>query len=177
MLMLAFFLAQLETEDGKKFFEKIFNKYFSKVVWVALKILNLQDLAEQVAFDTFWLFSQKFEEISKREEYAIKAWLLVTAKQMAWRVLEKKNAKKRLPEESVEFIEDLPAPVADERVVELREAVANLPEKYRRVVTLHYFEGYLAREIAEMLGVRTNTVEQQLSRARKMLKDMLVDDE
>ena len=51
-----------------------------------------------------------------------------------------------------------------------------MPEKYQRVVQLHYFEGYLAWEVAQILGLKTNTVEQQLSRARKMLKDMLVDE-
>ena len=51
-----------------------------------------------------------------------------------------------------------------------------MPEKYQCVVQLHYFEGYLAWEVAQILGLKTNTVEQQLSRARKMLKDMLVDE-
>ena len=174
--MLAFFLAQLETEEGKRLFEDIFNEHFSKVVSVAREILNSQDLAEQVAIDTFWLLSQKFEAISKREKYAIRAWLLITAKYTAWHVLENKSAKKRVPEDCVEFPDEFAAPVVEERIAELLEAVGKMPEKYRRVVQLYYFGGYLAREIAEILGLKTNTVEQQLSRARKILKEMLVDE-
>lgn len=174
--MLAFFLAQLETEEGKRLFEDIFNEHFSKVVSVAREILNSHDFAEQVAIDTFWLLSQKFAEISQREEEEIKGWLLVTAKYTAWHFLENKNAKKRVPTEYMEFPDKFAAPVTDEQIADLLEAVAKMPEKYRRVVQLHYFGGYLAREIAEMLGVKTNTVEQQLSRARKILKEMLVDE-
>ena len=174
--MLAFFLAQLETENDKKFFEYLYNKFFSRVVQSVLPILNSHDFAEQVAIDTFWLLSQKFAEISQREEEEIKGWLLVTAKYTAWHFLENKNAKKRVPTEYMEFPDKFAAPVTDEQIVDLLEAVAKMPEKYRRVVQLHYFGGYLAREIAEMLGVKTNTVEQQLSRARKILKEMLVDE-
>ncbi len=174
--MLAFFLVQLETEDDKEFFEHLYNKYFFKVIQNVLPILKSQDLAEQVAIDTFWLLSQKFAEISRRDEDKIKGWLYVVAKNKAWHVLEKKYAKKRVPEECVEFPDDFAAPATDEQVADLREAVAKLPEKYQCVVQLHYFEGYLAWEVAQILGLKTNTVEQQLSRARKMLKDMLVDE-
>ena len=66
--MLAFFLVQLETEDDKEFFEHLYNKYFFKVIQNVLPILKSQDLAEQVAIDTLWLLSQKFAEISRRDQ-------------------------------------------------------------------------------------------------------------
>ena len=53
------------------------------------------------------------------------------------------------------------------------EAVWSLPKAYREVVYLHYYEGYTAPEIAEILHRNTNTVYTHLSRAREMLKDML----
>ncbi len=53
------------------------------------------------------------------------------------------------------------------------EAVLSLPEKYRQVVYLHYYEGYTAPQIGEILGKNVNTVYTLLTRSKKLLKDRL----
>ena len=60
----------------------------------------------------------------------------------------------------------------DERS-EVLEAVLKLPEKYRRVVYLHYFEGYTAPQIGKLLNKNANTVYTLLTRARQLLKNDL----
>ena len=55
----------------------------------------------------------------------------------------------------------------------VREAVLNLPEKYRVAIYLYYFEGYSAKEIAKMTGKSENAVTLQLSRGRRQLKKTL----
>lgn len=56
---------------------------------------------------------------------------------------------------------------------EVLSAVLSLPEKYRDVVYLHYYEGYTAREIGHLLKKSPNTVYTLLTRARQLLKDAL----
>ena len=53
---------------------------------------------------------------------------------------------------------------------EVLEAVLSLPAKYRDVVYLHYYEGYTAKEISEMLHLPAGTVRSRLHRCRKHLK-------
>lgn len=53
------------------------------------------------------------------------------------------------------------------------EAVLSLPEKYRDVVYLHFFEEYTAAEIGSILGKNTNTVYTLLTRAKRLLKEKL----
>lgn len=60
---------------------------------------------------------------------------------------------------------------------EVLEAVLELPEKYRDVVYLYYYEEYTAPEISRILGKKENTVYTLLKRARKILKDKLGGDE
>ena len=48
-----------------------------------------------------------------------------------------------------------------------------LPEKYRVVIHLHYYEGYGVDEIAALLSRRPGTVKSQLSRGRMLLKNAL----
>ncbi len=56
---------------------------------------------------------------------------------------------------------------------EVWEAVLALPPKYRDVIYLHYYEGYTAPELSEILGRKVNTIYTDLTRARARLKEML----
>ena len=55
----------------------------------------------------------------------------------------------------------------------LFEAVMRLPEKYRTVIHLFYYEDYAVEEIAGILRRPCGTVKSQLNRGRKLLKHML----
>lgn len=72
-------------------------------------------------------------------------------------------------------IKELPADMSAESANVL-EAVMQLPQKYKDVIYLHYYEGYTADEIGKMLNRRTNTVYTQLARARAALKERLGDE-
>ena len=54
---------------------------------------------------------------------------------------------------------------------EVLEAVLSLPQKYRNVVYLHYYEGYSAPQISHILGKNVNTVYTLLTRSKKMLRE------
>ncbi len=56
---------------------------------------------------------------------------------------------------------------------EVLEAVLALPDKYKDVSYLHYYEGYSAAEIGRILGKKENTVYSLLSRGRGILKERL----
>ena len=56
---------------------------------------------------------------------------------------------------------------------EVLEAVLALPDKYRDVVYLHYYEGYTAPEIGTILHKNPKTVYTLLTRARDELRKML----
>lgn len=53
------------------------------------------------------------------------------------------------------------------------EAVLSLPAKYRDVVYLHYYEGYSAVEISDILGKKVNTIYTLLTRSKGLLKEKL----
>ena len=59
---------------------------------------------------------------------------------------------------------------------EVLEAVLSLPPKYKDAIYLHYYEGYSASEIGNILNKKENTVYSLLSRGRKILKDYLLDE-
>lgn len=70
---------------------------------------------------------------------------------------------------------ELPAQPEEHRAV--LQAVQALPGAYRDVVYLHYYEGYTAPEIAEILGKNVNTIYTRLTRARGLLRQALGGDD
>ena len=73
---------------------------------------------------------------------------------------------------SLDALPELPADMPPDHR-EVLEAVLSLPEKYRDVVYLHYYEGYTAPEIGTILHKNPNTVYTLLTRARDELRKML----
>jgi RNA polymerase sigma-70 factor, ECF subfamily len=55
----------------------------------------------------------------------------------------------------------------------LRQAISSLPEPFREVVVLRYFEGFSYREIAAIVGCPAGTVMSRLNRARAELRAIL----
>ena len=75
---------------------------------------------------------------------------------------------------SLDTLLDFPQEIREEHR-EVLEAVLSLPEKYRIPIYLHYYEGYTAPEIGDLLKKNVNTVYTLLNRGKSMLKVALED--
>jgi RNA polymerase sigma-70 factor (ECF subfamily) len=59
--------------------------------------------------------------------------------------------------------------------VDIRNALAAMPEEFRMAVYLADVEGFAYKEIADIVGVPTGTVMSRLHRGRKLLREALAD--
>lgn len=57
--------------------------------------------------------------------------------------------------------------------VDLERAIARLPAGARRMLVLRDIEGHSYEEVAELTGVALGTVKSQISRARRLVREML----
>ncbi|MCZ6794966.1 MAG: sigma-70 family RNA polymerase sigma factor [Planctomycetota bacterium] len=64
-------------------------------------------------------------------------------------------------------------PITLDDIIDVREAVLDLPEGLRAVVDLRYFGGLTVREVATTLGCSYGAVKGRLERARALLRDRL----
>lgn len=122
-------------------------------------------------FSEVFLRLVKYRHKIKSAEH-LKAWLLrVTIncchrhQSSAWRrkVFSMETYGREEPEQLQAFPSESP----------VFQAVQALPQAYRDVVHLYYFEQYTVRETASILGRPEGTVKSLLSRARGQLKDFL----
>lgn len=75
---------------------------------------------------------------------------------------------------SLDQVLEQPAPLPSGHR-EVLEAVLSLPEKYKDVIYLHYYEGYTAPQISRILKKNVNTVYTLLTRAKPLLCEKLAD--
>lgn len=147
--------------------EILIEKYRNNLYAVAFNVCkNAQD-AEDVVQDTFIQYLSHKKEFES--ESHIRAWLIRVAINKA---KNKNNAFFRrisLPLEN--YMQTLT--FVSEESSELFETVMKLPEKYRIVIHLFYYEDYSVNEIADILKVTPNNVKVRLSRGRMTLRNTL----
>ena len=100
-----------------------------------------------------------------------KAWIIRVTVNECKDILKSAFRRKNVPLEQLkELMSEMP-----NRDSDVIEAVRALPQKYKEVVYLYYYEGYSAEEIGKMIHKRVNTVYTHLARARSALKERLGD--
>jgi RNA polymerase sigma-70 factor (ECF subfamily) len=57
--------------------------------------------------------------------------------------------------------------------ITLERAIARLPPKARNALVLHDIHGFRCREIADLTGTATGTIQAHLHRARMLLKEAI----
>ena len=97
-------------------------------------------------------------------------WLIRVTVNVCKDALKSPWRKRRVPMESI------PEPVFEQpEQRELYREVMALPEKYRTVLDLYYYEELSTKEIAALLGIRQTAVTTRLSRGRELLKQRLTE--
>jgi len=62
----------------------------------------------------------------------------------------------------------------DLSIEQVKQAVQQLPDGYRAVLTLYLFEGYDHIEIGEIMGISVSTSKSQYNRGKKRLRELIM---
>ena len=134
---------------------------------VALHSLGTPQDADDAVQEFFLRLYQRAEPFDSPEH--LRRWLLRVTLNYCRDVLKSPWRRRRV---SLESLPELPAFQREEERV-LYQTVMSLPEKYRTVLDLFYYEELSVREIAGLLHIEVSAVTTRLSRARGKLKDAL----
>ena len=115
----------------------------------------------QTVFFKYVLYPEPFQ--SEQHE---RAWIIRVTVNACKDLLKSFFRSRTVP---LETTSDLPQSLSHEDR-ELLDAVLALPEQYKDVVYLHYYENYTAVEIAQILKKNVNTIYTLLRRARQQLR-------
>lgn len=150
---------------------RVIDEYADVIKRVCFYHLKNEADTEDVFQNVFLKYMLHEEPFSDKEHE--RAWLLRVAINASRDYLRNFFRRNVVPMEMLE--ETVAAEPENHR--EVLEAVLSLPDKYKDAVYLHYYEGYSAAEIGNILGKKENTVYSLLSRGRDMLKKRLGGDD
>lgn len=147
--------------------QELVTLYQDNLFAVAFNICkNAQD-AEDVVQDTFIRYYTLKKEFDSRQH--IRAWLIRVTINRAKNVNHTFWRRNKLSLE--DYMETLSFETKESE--NLFETVMKLPEKYRIVIHLFYYEDYSVNEIADILKISESNVKVRLSRGRRLLRDAL----
>lgn len=145
-------------------FDGIVNEYSDMVTRICIVKLRNYTNAQDCYQNVFLKLYKKSPRFESREH--LKRWLIKVA------VRECIDFSRQFWHKKVVCVDEVAA-LAKEDEKEVMDAVLNLPDKYRDVIYLHYYEGYKVFEVAAILGRKEGTIKAQLSRGRELLRAVL----
>ncbi len=151
-------------------FDEIVELYKDRIFkMLFMKVGNMEDaldLTQDVFFKVYKALA------SFRNESSIYTWIYKIALNTANTFLRKNG---RLNQNYIEDVGENTLKTSNQEELKtiLKTKIEELPQHYRDVIILHYFEGFDYNEIAEILDINVGTVKSRLFRARQMLSEKM----
>jgi RNA polymerase sigma-70 factor (ECF subfamily) len=157
-------------------FEAAFRTYYRRLCAVVYAFVDSAETAEEIVQDLFLKIWRQRESLQITE--SLQAYLYQAARNASLNHLKHRRIESRWSERV--RAEDPPvAPGADDELAEgelsraIAAGIAALPERCRLVFTMSRHQGLSYAEIANTLGISVKTVEAQMGRALKSLRERL----
>jgi RNA polymerase sigma-70 factor, ECF subfamily len=151
---------------------KLYEDFSKPLKAFILKRVNNPELAEDLLHDVFLKIHNQVSSLKEEEKLA--AWIYRVAQNS---IIDSYRRRKEMitPQDDMAFegnqLDDIPEKLAPT----LKALTGQLPEKYKEALMLADFEGVRQTDLAVRLGISVSAVKSRVQRARKMLKDLLLE--
>ncbi len=164
----------MEISEKEDLLEQIMVEHGSDLVRLAFNYVKDKETAKDMVQNTFIKCYENLDNF--RFESAIKTWLYRITVNQCKDYLKSWNYRKVNAKSFFENAVKSMFPSTEEKVVknsedeEIKKIIFSLPEKYREVIFLYYYESLSISEIATVTDQKINTVKTRLTRAKQRLK-------
>lgn len=160
-----------EAQKNGSAFDVLYTKYYKQISLYFFKHLSDHALAEDLTQETFLrAFSHLSTFVSSNATYY--TYLLRIAHNM---LVNQYRQKTSLSLEALDM-PDIPSSYKTDTVFlqeSIAQALSHLPASQQEMITLFYIQGYSVRDIAQRVGKSENAVKLHLSRARRVLQQVI----
>ena len=156
-------------------FEIIFKEYFLQLARFAEGMLFDSKLADDLVQDLFLNLWKNAENLTI--EKSIKGYLYTSIRNKCLNELKKLqiNDKNLLQYEGILNSDNLESDndLKEDLIKKMMVVLDSLPKKMKEIVKMKYLQNKKHQEISELLSITENTVNTQLTRAKKKLRNLL----
>jgi RNA polymerase sigma-70 factor (ECF subfamily) len=165
-------------EGNESAFEMVFKTYYRPLCQYAYSFLNDRDEAEEVVQAAFINVWDKRRQVEIQT--SLKAYLYRIVRNSCLNVIKHEKVKQQHVAHEMVYGESThegvtQSVVASELEERISTAMKALPEQCRLVFQLSRFEELKYAEIADQLGISIKTVENQIGKALKIMREQLKD--
>ena len=148
------------------------DKYYPGLLRYLCTMMNDVDAAEDICQEAF---IKAYEKLSKyNSDYKFSTWLYKIGHNTALNALKRKPSLPLLEDPVSDHEETLADKLDKQQQIKLiRKEVGMLPDRYRSVISLHYWQHLTYEQISQIHEVPTNTIKTWLRRAKQELKGKL----
>ena len=173
-------------QNDQQAYAELMRLYRDSIYYMLMRMVKNKDDAEDL---TLMTFGKAFRYLDKyTPQYAFSTWLYRIALNNSIDFLRLKNNMPQYFEDDlyttsttsiIDQSEDNLQRTPEDEIIDkqrlqlLRAAVSELPERYRKVIELRYYEDLAYEEIAERLGLTLSNVKIQIMRAKNMLSELM----
>jgi len=162
--------------ESLDFDKALFNKYYRRLCYFARRMVDTDELAEDLAQDAFVSYFENRERISA-DEMAIKSFLYSSVKFSVFNLSRKRKTIQKfwtrnlyIDMDDVDYERDV---IYSEFMGTIYDRIHTLPNGCRRIMTLSFVDGFSNEQIADQLQVSINTIKTQKKRGLKVLREVL----
>ncbi len=168
-----------QIKNGNKgAFESVFKLHYSHLCSYANKFVLDIDAAEEIIQELFFQLWQKKDELDITTSF--KSYLFRAAHNSSLNYIKHKNVQLKYKEQTLAEQQDISyeqtgSSEIKELQEKIRQAIDKLPEERRKVFVMNRYDQLSYKEVAEKLNISVKTVENQIGKALKFLREELKD--
>ena len=162
------YLQMIDTSEDRSKFEQIYIEYRDLMFYVANRILDNEQDAEDAVHEAFLKVAENIKKIGEPKCPKTKGFVVTVVENKAIDLY-----RKRKRHQIVELTEEVQgfSPIYKGENA-LTDCILKLPARYREVILLRYHQGYSVKEAASLLGISFAAASKLDQRAKNKLKDL-----
>jgi len=170
-----FWIENIQKGDEESF-EFLFKKYYLPLTRFAWRYVNSKAIAEELVQEIFTIIWEKRKDLDTTG--SVRSYLYKSVRNLSINQLNHHELKNRYDRQWTSQRENPEITFHDEiREEQIRHAIATaieeLPPRSKMTYKLHRYDGLTYGEIAEVMEVSVKTVESQMTRTLKILRERL----
>lgn len=156
-------------EGDQKAFQSIVYDFSDQLLAFSIGFVRKREIAEEIVSDAFVTLWRQRETIL--EIHDLKAYLYILVRNASISYLRKMNSRKEISLDTLEEYYTLPITgpetdeITEEILIQVNQAIDQLPPKCKIVFTLAKVQGMKYKEISEVLGISVKTINNHIANA------------
>lgn len=164
-----------EARQGSAAAQKcLFDLFADKMMIVCRRYVKNSEDAEELMLDGFYKFFKAISSFTYQGDAALHSWLKRIMVNECLMFLRRKTTFTIVSETAADEVPLKEDVLNKLSAVEIFNLIVQLPVGYRTIFNLHSVEGMSHKEIAQLLSINEGTSKSQLSKARTLLRKLLL---